>query len=157
MGLDMYLTKETYIGNNHRNSDNMVKIEIVFPKEDASLFHLKQNKIRQEKITSIVEEVACWRKANYIHAWFVRNVQEGEDDCRKYHVSNDDLSNLVSLCKQVLENPALASELLPTQPGFFFGSTNYDEYYVRAIRDTVEMLEPYINDDTGYFYYESSW
>ena len=27
------------------------------------------------------EEVGYWRKANAIHGWFVRNVQNGKDDC----------------------------------------------------------------------------
>ena len=44
-------------------------------------------------------EVMYWRKANAIHKWFVDNVQGGEDDCREYPVSNDQLIELRDTCK----------------------------------------------------------
>ena len=39
-------------------------------------------------------EVCYWRKANQIHNWFVENVQDGDDDCRDYYVSEEDLEEL---------------------------------------------------------------
>lgn len=41
----------------------------------------------------------------------------------------------------VLEDTSTARELLPTQNGFFFGSTDYDEYYWRDLEFTKEQLE----------------
>ena len=37
-------------------------------------------------------------------------------------------------------NPEVAKELLPTQSGFFFGSTEYDEYYMQDIIDTIDII-----------------
>ena len=41
---------------------------------------------------------------------------------------------------KVLEDSSLAEELLPTQSGFFFGSTLYDESYVLDLKNTVEQI-----------------
>jgi len=61
---------------------------------------------------------------------------------------------------QVIEDPSVAKELLPTQNGFFFGGTDYDEYYLDDINLTIEQLEEILNnkDNDGVdFYYSSSW
>lgn len=46
---------------------------------------------------------------------------------------------------QVVLNPELCEEMLPTEEGFFFGETNYDEYYVADIKDTIPMLQKVID------------
>ena len=50
-------------------------------------------------------------------------------------------------------------ELLPTTKGFFFGNTEYDNYYVSDIKSTIEGLEQILSEDVshGEFYYQSSW
>ena len=68
-----------------------------------------------------------------IHKWFVDHVQEGEDDCKQYYVSREQLKELLGTCKLVIENHELAGELLPTQDGFFFGSTEYDDEYFKNV------------------------
>ena len=40
----------------------------------------------------------------------------------------------------VVEDPSVAMELLPTQEGFFFGGTDYDEWYIRDIADTAKAI-----------------
>lgn len=57
----------------------------------------------------------------------------------------------------VVAQQGLAAALLPTQAGFFFGGTDYDEYYLDDIRKTVELLEPLLTDGSGEFFYDSSW
>lgn len=42
---------------------------------------------------------------------------------------------------RVLEDPSVAEVLLPTQGGFFFGGTDYDEWYWQSLIDTREALE----------------
>lgn len=49
--------------------------------------------------------------------------------------------------------------LLPTQGGFFFGSTDYDEWYIRDVESTVEQIRTILADPEcpiG-FEYSSSW
>lgn len=59
---------------------------------------------------------------------------------------------------KVLENPQVAAELLPTREGFFFGSTDYDEYYMIDIEKTIDIIEPLLEEgEQDTFYYQSSW
>ena len=59
--------------------------------------------IQEDCISYVEEEVMYWRKANHIHAWFVDNVQNGQDDCRPYYVYEDDLSQLLEVCRKVIK------------------------------------------------------
>lgn len=140
---------------------------------------------------TVAEELAYWRKANQIHNWFVENVQDCEDDCGRYIVDEDQLTELYETAKTVLdsiklvpakvkngtmfkdgewvdniidgntiEDPSVAEELLPSQSGFFFGSTDYDEWYYEDIKSTVKQLEKVLKEtdfDNEYVYYRSSW
>lgn len=59
-----------------------------------------------------------------------------------------------------IANPEVAEELLPTQSGFFFGSTDYDQYYMQDIEDTIEILTRALQEtdfDREMIVYTSSW
>lgn len=50
--------------------------------------------------------------------------------------------------------------LLPTAEGFFFGSTDYDEWYVEDIKSTAEQLNHVLEETdfkTEELFYNSSW
>ena len=104
-------------------------------------------------------QVAYWRKANQIHAWFVKHVQGGVDNCEEYRVTRDQLQLLVDNCKLVLMHREEAVNLLPVQEGFFFGSYEYDEYYFGDLQDTIDQLERILNEypEDWEFKYQSSW
>ncbi len=176
MGLDMYLTKKIYLGlsfehNQKGNSKNIIINDKEYPTKDLQYLEY---------------EVAYWRKANQIHKWFVDNIQNGNDDCGNYYVEKSQLEELINLCKKDISyisnlefsnsdehedfftkekfvykiyKGVDASKLnLHTQGGFFFGSTDYDEYYLKQLENTVEKLEKAIQEsDSGEFYYHSSW
>lgn len=151
MGLDMYLDKRVYVGANYEH--NNVKGEIKLTKGNDD----KPVEVDLKKVTYIIERAGYWRKANHIHQWFVDNCQNGEDDCKEYYVDQEQLKELLDVCKQVKENHDLAEELLPTQSGFFFGGTEYDEYYFDCIDETIEIIEEALKDEKGDYYYCSSW
>lgn len=170
MGLDMYLTKEV-----------SVKRWKHLPKKDQFTVNVKKGDkeykgIIAENVSVITEDVGYWRKANAIHAWFVKNCGNNEDNCQKMYISVNDLKNLLNIVEQilsstklidgkdgkVLKNPSLAKKLLPTTEGFFFGSTNYDEYYWQDLIDTKEIITKLLNDIDGFedsvdIYYQASW
>ena len=61
---------------------------------------------------------------------------------------------------QYVEDPSVAEELLPCCSGFFFGGTDYDNYYVKSIRDTISIIERVLettNFEKQMIYYVSSW
>jgi hypothetical protein len=100
-----------------------------------------------------------WRKANAIHNWFVINVQGGEDNCKEYYVSRAQLQELLDILNRVDQNHSLADDLLPTADGFFFGDTDYQEWYYQDIKATIPVFESLLGQDLDQwdFYYSSSW
>jgi len=64
---------------------------------------------------------------------------------------------LKDLCITVIANPELAEQLLPTGSGFFFGSTNYDEYYFGDLNDTIGIITRCLDSKFDYFEYQASW
>jgi hypothetical protein len=106
------------------------------------------------------DEIGYWRKANQIHRWFVQNVQNGVDDCGKYKVTKEHLIQLHNTCNEVLNDHSLAEELLPAQSGFFFGNTDYDDWYYNDVENTKRIIN-YILEFQSYclddLYYCSSW
>lgn len=187
MGLDMYLHSRVYVGNKYRKPEQQIKVKRPKDEKDV-MFKLGDTKLEDSKLSSLEYDVAYWRKQNHIHQWFVDNVQGGEDDCKDYYVDYEKVEELVSLCKKVLEgiktnkpipedtenweaweelkvtDSKIADELLPTQAGFFFGGTEYDNWYVMGLVETIKQLEPLLEKgDDGYYkhpgdlYYRASW
>lgn len=150
MGLDMYLDRHVYVGGNFEH--NNVKGNILLHKGDNTI------EIKSNEVKYIVTELAYWRKANHIHNWFVRNVQDGVDNCGTYYVSKEQLRQLVKACQDVLADRDKAEEILPTCIGFFFGSTEYDEYYFDQCRYTITALSKLTQDNYEVeYYYHASW
>ena len=121
---------------------------------------LKLGKIDTTNLESaeLVIEVGYWRKANHIHKWFVDRVQEGEDNCRIFSVSREQLKELLKLCKEIKDDNSKAEELLPFHKGFFFGTYEYDEWYFDGINETIEIIERVLKIDNNWdFEYRSSW
>jgi hypothetical protein len=143
MGLDMYLQRKRFLWSEERE-----KLQI----SGVSGFNVKN-------VYEIAEEAMYWRKANHIHKWFVENVQSNKDDCGTYEVTKEQLKSLHNIVKKIIEKPSLASELLPTQKGFFFGGTDYDQYYFDDLKYTNEALEKLLQnwDEKSDYFYHSSW
>jgi hypothetical protein len=160
MGLDQYLEARKYVGGwSFRPIDEQNTYE-----DTLALLGLTKADIDPDAspVAIISVGIGYWRKANQVHNWFVNNVQNGEDDCKTYFVSREQLEELVDVCKNVKIDHSKAGELLPVGEGFFFGSYEYDEYYFGQIDNTIEMLEkilynPKFAGDDWDFQYHSSW
>lgn len=152
MGLDMYLTKKTYIGAEYEHRKVKAKVEITIDGKVAN--------IDPTKLLEISERVGYWRKANAIHNWFVAKVQDGVDECQEASVSIKQLTELRDECQKVLEFKDKADEILPTADGFFFGNVEYNEWYFQDLEYTVDILNEILDYDYDYetsFFYQSSW
>lgn len=189
MGLDMYLYKKTYIGAQYEHRNVKGKIDITIGDKVVP--------IKFDRVCYIEESVGYWRKANAIHNWFVANVQDGEDNCKDYYVSVENLKELLNVCLDVkekaiikdgkiqngstlkngvwepnmvdgkyIENVEEIADILPTTDGFFFGSTDYNEYYMQDIDYTIELIQGLLKEEEeikklGFydseFVYSSSW
>jgi hypothetical protein len=145
MGLDMYLEGERFLWSEEREK-HKDKFAEVFP-ETANF-----------GVEKVIIQAGYWRKANHIHKWFVDNIQNGEDNCNRYYVDREQLAELSDICRQVINKEANAIDVLPTESGFFFGNTEYDEYYMEVLKNTVEIIEKCLKLSHEWdFYYQSSW
>ena len=156
MGLDMYLTGKRYLSKYFNEGDEAVAEAI------AEKFPELKGKAGRFGDASCVKEIQIeagyWRKANAIHDWFVKNVQGGEDECRPHYVGREQLEELKALCQEVLDNRERAAELLPTASGFFFGNTDYDEWYFQDIETTIQIIDDCLALPASWeFEYRSSW
>ena len=149
MGLDMYLEirRDEYVSH-YTKSKTLKKEWPKFIKENGPGLVSAEPNMVSRKTTW---EVGYWRKANQIHNWFLehcgpRDYETGEviDDCRSIEIPVGKLEQLLEECKMVLADHGLAQVYLPTQSGFFFGSTAYDEYYFEDLEHTIKVLEPVI-------------
>lgn len=55
-------------------------------------------------------ELGYWRKANAIHAWFVKHVQNGMDECERHEVPRKAIEQLKATCEAVVTH----SKLVPS-------------------------------------------
>jgi hypothetical protein len=162
MGLDMYLYLRKHESCSQWSTKNFEEEKKRFYPEE--LKELGENIAKNNFMSKNTEyQVAYWRKANQIHKYFVKKCADGVDDCSPVYVALEDLKELVSLCREVIEHPKRAKAKLPTQDGFFFGSVEYDEYYEQELEYTVEQLEPiikFLESEKGSDYdaiYRASW
>jgi hypothetical protein len=86
-------------------------------------------------------------------------LEGGVDECEKHFVSDRDLIKLHDTCVKILRDETLAKVLLPTQSGFFFGNTEYNECYFDQINHTLKVIETAmkLQSDGWNIYYQSSW
>ena len=167
MGLDMTLEKKICINDWSNDKNLSIRVEVG---NQIAILH-------PPSIELTVDEI-YWRKANWIHEWFVDNIQHGIDDCGTYRIEKEELEELLTTITRILKakeeslekGENLALELLPPVEGFFFGSNQIDEYYwldlAQTATDLENLLKLKLNLDTKdiprvytYYHYEysSSW
>jgi hypothetical protein len=161
MGLDMYLRASKYVSG----VDFVRKGEDIVREENPAFFTLlastglDKSDIRNDLPGGSIEfTIAYWRKVNSIHQWFVDNCADGEDDCRPVYVPREKLEELRDLVHETLAERD--PDLLPPQGGFFFGSTDIDEYYWKDLEESHEMLNSILSNPKfeGWdFEYQASW
>lgn len=116
-------------------------------------------------------EIGYWRKQSQIHNWFVTNIQNGIDDCHRYNVDWEDLTDLLKVLEEVLETRN--KDILPLVDGFFFNVNDDDDsWYWNGIYYTYKLIKTilynvYIEDGECFedetkqwrvsFFYVSSW
>lgn len=155
MGLDMYLTAERYF-------TSYVEKDI---QKAADIKAVIGNMPDSWTVSNVETSVMYWRKANAIHKWFVDNVQDGVDNCEKFWLKKESLEALKEAVDNTLAvyTPENAAKHLPSQSGFFFGSTEYDEWYWKDVENTKKFLDELLPryDELAKqgwdFYYQASW
>jgi hypothetical protein len=154
MGLDMYFTGKRRVSC-YTEPDKLVAQKI---QDEFSELEPFISNSSYPIVNEISAELMYWRKANAIHNWFVKHVQDGIDDCKPYSVSRKQLTDLKDVCERVLGWKELATDLIPPTDGFFFGSTEIDEFYWADLKRTAEAATRILALPKEWaFEYQSSW
>ena len=184
MGLDMYLTKKYYVKNwSHMTEDEIHKITILrggepslIPADKISNIECemmcwrKANAIHKWFVDNVqdgkddcgeyyVSREKLTELFNICNIVLEKSkVENGKvHNGTTYTLENGRVENYID--GKVIVNAHVAQEFLPTTSGFFFGNTDYDEYYIQDIEYTAKELTKILASpkDDGTFYYSSSW
>lgn len=155
MGLDMYLYASKYESKSQwRNNKEEVKGFYPSELQDLQTDIFERNFVSKET----KYQIGYWRKFNALHNYIVENFANGVDDCREIYLSTEDIEKVLNNLKKAKDNKNKASELLPTKSGFFFGSTQYDEWYWEDVEYSIRLFEEVLKLPKGFaIYYEASW
>lgn len=145
MGLDITFYKAK------RSKDNETKELLEEIRKALAAEYLKSIDERNSKLINELEdekekinpwnEVAYFRKVNFLIPFFGY-----EENCSNIEIDKYQVEDLIEACKEVLANHDKASFLLPTQAGFFFGSTDYDDWYFDDVQNVKEKFEEILAD-----------
>lgn len=155
MGLDMYLYASKYESKSQwRNNKEEVKGFYPSELQDLQTDIFERNFVSKET----QYQIGYWRKFNALHNYIVKNFADGVDKCQQIYLSTKDLEQILNNLKNTKNNKPKAKELLPTQDGFFFGSTQYDEWYWNDVEYSIRLFEEVLKLPEGItIYYQASW
>lgn len=129
MGLDMYLNLERGSRKSIDDLDNATATSF-------NCFEVNTVRVKESF------EIGYWRKANAILGLIERTCCEDEiENCRPIYLSMGQVEEMLETCKKVQKDHSLASELIPTQEGFFFGTQEYGQWYFENLDYTIELFE----------------
>lgn len=186
MGLDMYLTRKFYVQNWDHMSDaekhtitilkggepSAIPVDRICYIETEEIYWRKANAIHNWFVQNVQDGVdEC--QTSYVSR---ETLQELLDQVtlvlESSEVVDGPVANGATVEKvdgevvaipnigrgKVLKDTAVAEEVLPTSRGFFFGNTDYDQWYVEHLKHTKDELERILSDNAGgEFYYHASW
>jgi hypothetical protein len=190
MGLDMYLHKKTYVKNweymKEKDTHEVtvsrggkirtdIKPERISEIVEQVAYWRKANQIHSWFVHNVQNDVDNCGEY-YVS---IDQIKELVDLCKRILDFSETFEGKVTTGMQwspseghrviqeegsVMTPPSieLAKKLLPSQEGCFFGSTDYNQFYLEDLRITIKQLEPLIEeikgcDDCGSLYYHSSW
>ena len=188
MGLGMYLTKKTYVKKwDHINPDAQfdvtvtrggvpyapIKAERVKYVEEEVCYWRKANQIHKwfvDHVQGGVDNCHTYyvssEQLKDLHDTVVRvlsvaNMASGKVSSG-YSFNADGTKHTFWEDGRVITNPEEVAAILPTGAGYFFGGTDYDEWYIKDLEHTRDSLASLIAEDEGdgsdfYYEYESSW
>lgn len=106
--------------------------------EKEDLLDLKSDCEKVLKASKLVEETVQMKQYNY--------------ETRAYEI--------VPTTRLMIDDPTVAMKLLPTQNGFFFGSTMYDDDYLHILENTIEQIDQILDTvdfDVYDLKYKAEW
>lgn len=182
MGLDMYLYAKRFLGYDEKEMKAAVAAAVKSPftsgRSEASevrvevMYWRNANAIHKWFVDNVQDGVDECQKS-YVSKEDLINLR---DVCQKVIdtavVEAGKVSNGYTIKGgkredfwedgEIVQNPEEIEAILPSQGGFFFGGTDYDQYYLQGVEDTLEALNSILSlseEELRFwdFEYHSSW
>ena len=174
MGLDQYLTKRKFFWSDEEKPKAVIQLEKQFKwkineVELEAIYWRKSNQIHKWFVMNVQEgEDDCGNyelnkeKLEELLAVVTKVIDSIElIDWEKYMSKkfNDWKLIEVERTQKIVKDSSVAEELLPNWGWFFFGSTDYDEWYYNDLVNTKKDIEGTLADHIEWMYYSyhSSW
>lgn len=148
MGLDQYITIR------HKSTNkSYAKWEDYWKLEREERENLREPNEPTKDIT-----IAYFRKHNQIHNWFVQNVQNGNDDCRRYPITVDDIKKLLSICETIMSHVTKTPrppKIKTDSKGNQYECLQYDDYKISGegmqyVINNLPTKDGFFFGSTGY-------
>jgi len=139
MGLDMYLSEERYFSNyDHAEEKERARAHSVALAAGFDPALLDRN----GSVTAAVN-IAYWRKAHWLHEWFVNNIQNGEDNCGSHSVELEHLKEILDGCRAIMVFRATASiaDAEECMNDSFPCQYPHGEWIWESVQDTIDQLQ----------------
>lgn len=126
------------------------------------IYFLKRKRSSGNKSKYHDEELAYFRKVNCLVAFFENQYGFDRNDLDMV-ITKEMVEDLINRCDKVLLNHELAPDRMPNIGGFFFGSTEYNEFYFENLEYIIRSMETWVlpkfdelKDDEDIVFY-TSW
>lgn len=188
MGLDMFLSRKKYIGANyeHRNVKGVIYVTIQgkeIPIDFNRISYIEEEGGYWRKANAIHKWFVdnCQNGNDDCGHYYVslsqlkellklcKEVKKKailkEGKVKNGYTIKDGKQEPIMEDGKYIENSEEIAKILPTTDGFFFGSVDYNEWYLKDIEYTIKMLSELIKDETKLnelgvysdFEYHASW
>ena len=164
MGLDMYFYARKTTYKSFSKWDNPERANEANYPEDLKIF---SDYIYDRNFKSVQTEtsyqIGYFRKFNALHSYIVEKFANGIDNCQDIYLYKEDVEQIKKVLDDVLnahQQVEKAKELLPTQSGFFFGGTDYDEFYFEDVKDAADLMQNLLDNfdfENYQLVYLASW
>ncbi len=180
MGLDMYLNAKRYLWFNENETKDKIEEIVPCPFANEGVKEISYGVLYWRKANAIhnwfVENVQNGNDDCGDYYVGVEHLIELRDICKNIvetavlkvgeiycgtRFSDGVMENIYEDGYTIVNAEEIA-ELLPATSGFFFGSTDYDSYYLDSVKSTLESLNKILSIDEKElerweFSYHSSW
>ena len=164
MGLDMYFyaRKTTYKSFSKWDNPESTK-EVNYPEDLKTFSDYIYDRNFKSVQTETIYQIGYFRKFNALHSYIVKTFADGIDNCQDIILYKEDVEQIKKVLDDVLnahQQVEKAKEILPTQSGFFFGGTDYDEFYFEDVKDAADLMQSFLDNfdfENYHLVYQASW
>ena len=164
MGLDMYFyaRKTTYKSFSKWDNPESTK-EVNYPEDLKTFSDYIYDRNFKSVQTETIYQIGYFRKFNALHSYIVKTFADGIDNCQDIILYKEDVEQIKKVLDDVLnahQQVEKAKEILPTQSGFFFGGTDYDEFYFEDVKVAADLMQNLLDNfdfEKYQLIYEASW